>query len=170
MSSLKKALTADQEFKRIYRLIKSFNSMEWDDKQKDVKDIHSIRKMRGLHDHKLSPKRLAEANLQEVALRGRLVKIMLDCMSVRFDLQKLLDMAEAHITTNYQAELSRYSTVGARGAVVRDLLKNGYSQMRVIEKTEELAQYVIEDIDKTSYRSRDTMECFELATRPEIQL
>lgn len=134
---------------------------------KEVKQLQRTRPSRKLYEKRnLNVRTIREAVLTDQAYRGRLVSIKLDCSSIINMLQPLRDalvfklsMNDLELPVKTKTERKDFIEFGVDSKL--QILYDLYSVVEAVD-------LVIEDIDKSSWSLKSTLQAFELATRPEL--
>jgi hypothetical protein len=136
-------LTRTQETTRAVELVK------------EIERLHGSRSSRFLSTKSggATAFNLIDANLQDISYRSRIVEIKITISKQHRLLEQVLGAVHGHLLSNYNEEI--VDLVGklkaSQGTFVDSMIRDGWDALSKLEKVREIAEYVVEDIDKTAW-------------------
>ena len=169
--ALRKLLRKDDEYAKFKNILQYASSLaEFDNYCAEMETMHQGRKSRTLAHKSISTKRLVDAVLQDASYRSRCVEIMMTVNKASRLLHSATEAMRSHIFAKYKPYLANYRTKAERDTYVNDLLKEAVSKLADYERILDMAKYIIEDIDKFSWASRNVIQAMEIMYRAEQTL
>lgn len=163
-----KAIRKDEVYVRFKRILANASQLDLDKLYEEIKTLHSGRTMRGLKSS-VSPKKIIGATLQDQSYRSRLVEINLLMTREYAALKAAYDATKDHLNSKFGKDIGVRS-IADRDAYWRSKLSKAVMRIDKLANMIELAEMVIEDIDKAGYAAKNIIAAFEIATRPEINV
>ncbi len=137
----------------------------------ELQALHEGRLVRKLGANKLTVMKLRKVITQEQSYRSRVLAIWMQTKRPLDQLQALEDNICLWIVTNSQyADLLPVTTKTDRYAYLREGLREQYPILTELVEIVDVADYILEDIDKAAWNIKLLVSTFEVATRPDLNL
>lgn len=139
----------------------------------EIERLHGSRSSRRLTiKNSVGASDLIKANLEDISYRSRLVEILVTTGKDHRKLEAALNAMNGHIMSNYLDDLVEFAgkVKTDRQTFVDSVLRAGWDVMSKLDKITEIAQLVIEDIDKTQWSMKNLVTLMELASKREETL
>lgn len=163
-----KGIRNDETYQRFKRILKNASQTDLAKTYEEIKSLHAGRLIRGM-TRKVSAKKLISAVTQDQAYRSRLVEINMTVTHEYASLKVCYDATKDKLSAKYSKQLGVRS-IADRDTYWRSVLSKGVTRLENLSNTIELLNMVIEDIDKAAWSAKTTLQAFDLATRPEVQI
>lgn len=135
----------------------------------EIQSLHSRRSMRTLTSKTLLSSfqnSAVDVSLENAAFRSRIVEIKMKFFRLGRSLERHLAKMRNYLASRYASQLkSEFSTVEARKKALDYLLEDFNSISTDFQLVVELADFVIEDIDKAAWSIKAIIEAMALAAR-----
>lgn len=170
MKALKAALRKDALWLRFTAIIKSASPPEFIGYPEELMQLHRTRGVRVLGLRAMpTGKKIADAALRDQAVRSRCVEISMSVIHQRNFLVSSIETISAYLIANFDLS-SIARSVTDRKAVVSSLVSDAQKKIDDMNSTIELANLVINDVDKASWALKSTVEALSIATARERTL
>lgn len=160
-------VVSTKQFQQVLKSLKHV-TIDPDAYSKYITDLHKKRKITKMSTKgKLTQKNLMEALVQEQGYRSRILAIKLECKHIVELIERLVEGSTFQIMHKYGNELP-FKTKTENRQYVWDTFVDKIPIWVKLENCVEIADAIIEDIDKASWTSKHLISLFELSTRPEL--
>jgi hypothetical protein len=115
------------------------------------------------------PKRISDAGLQDQSFRSRCVEICVTVTRNRNNLATAYETLVLYLESEYGAFLRRNGVTAKvdQRAMYKRLMKEAVEKLDQLDTIVELADKIIEDIDKASFTLNRSLSALEIATKRE---
>lgn len=163
LASLRKALREDDAYIKYRNILKmAVSNGNFADITSEIESLHKGRLSRRLHLNKPNINTVVDSALQDASYRSRCIEIIIVVSKTQRMLQASVDAIHNHIIAKYSEHLIDIRTKSDREAIVEHLLQPAYNKLTEIERIVEIAQYVVDDIDKAAWSLSNTIKALEL--------
>jgi hypothetical protein len=137
--------------------------------RKELLDSHATRSSRSLLTRKggTTAESLLEANLDDIAKRSRAVEIIVHVSKDANLLRSAMDAVIGHILSEYNESLRPIRTKADREALVNSLMVSEQQVLHGLDQLIEAAQWLVEDLDKTSWALSNAVKILSLIMQRE---
>lgn len=169
VKAVKRLLVNDKRFLRLkeaFETLPAYN-LNTDEIEEEILHMHESRKIRRLRKQLGGAgfiDEVVKALLQDQEIRSRLTEILVACLGSTRKLEEACKAFESYAIVEYSDRLSALGTKGERQQFIEACLLPFYRYLRVLEKIQLKARLVIEDIDKSAYTLKNTIEAVKLIT------
>lgn len=165
LAPLRTKLRADSRCKRLHSLFQELPiyQLPTDDLLKEVEQIHKTRSIRYLTQS--SPRfieAVVDASIQDQANRSRCAEISMACFKAESTLKDALDPLRDYLLITYSSELSFVRTKDERVRLINMALSPFTKFIERVSLTRNIAQTVMDDIDKGAWSLRLLVSAFQL--------
>ena len=161
--ALRRALREDDAYQKYRNILKmAVKTSTFASLVEEMETLHKGRKSRHLFLRPPSIEKTLDAAMQDSAYRSRCVEIVVIVSKTQRMLTSSVDSISNIIVAKYSHLMKELRTKGERDAAIASLLQPAYDKLAEIESIIEIAQYVIEDIDKTAWSYKTTVEGLKL--------
>jgi len=169
VAALKRALAEDEVFIRYKNILRmATRTSGFTTLVEELENLHKGRKSRTLHLKEPSVNRLVDAVLQDASYRSRCVEIIIITSKTQRLLESGIEAIGNHILSKYRDYLADYRTKADKEAVISSILQPAHDKIAEISRIIEIAEYVVEDIDKCAWSMKAIMEGLQLMYSREI--
>lgn len=157
-------------YQKLRRIVESSTALDVAEVLREIESLHSGRSTRTLSVRRLKGSSIAAASLQDQSYRSRIVELNLgltrnyNLLSTAIEAateQLCMECRDALTTAGYRSRIDKEKYIRSR-------LGFAHNRLADMSNAIEIANLVIEDIDKAGWSLKLTKEVLELATRPEI--
>lgn len=137
----------------------------------EIESSHKIRKIRRLNPE--DPKfvdALIQANVNDQATRSRMTEIMMTCIRASTTLEAALEALSNHLLITYSEQLRGFRTKEERKKVIDIALSSFTKYVSKVITLRDLAQFVVNDIDKGNWSLRLTVDALKIDRAKESYL
>jgi len=145
-------------------------TLDPEDYYKELLYLHKRRKSTKLLAKKaVSAKVLQRASAQDQAYRSRCIAVLAECKKLHNWIRPMVDHAKLQVITLCPGDVPP-TPKGEKLAYLEHGINLRLPVIAALLNTIELANYVVEDIDKAAWNLKFQLQAFELVTRPEYIL
>lgn len=171
IGALRRVIKRDSRFKQF---LKNFQgnpayNLDFAELHSELQRLHATRITRELRRKRSRsfPEKLAEAMLQDQAVRSRCAEILGECAKINDAMTRTLSNVRDYLLSEYAGNLKVIATATERKAFVESSMKQFYEFQSDVAVLEKSAKIIIEDIDKANYMFRNMVELVKVLSRPE---
>ena len=135
----------------------------------EAKALHAGRKSRNLKVKNIAPMTLAEANLQDVSHRARLVEVRVSITEHASSLATAIKAAKRATLIRYSPDID-VSGVTAKRLYVERFFKEGEAYLAEMNMIMDSLDHFIKDIDQAGYAMKNTVALLNMVYRPENKI
>lgn len=136
--------------------------------RKELLDSHATRASRSLGLKKnTTAETLLEANLDDIAKRSRAVEIIVYVSKDASLLRSAMDALTGHILGEYGEQLKPIRTKADRESIVNAMMLEEQKILHGLEQLIEAAEWLVEDLDKTSWSLKNAVSLMTLIMQRE---
>lgn len=163
----------DPKYKKFNRMIKNgAYNIDFDHYIKELKGYHSTRIIRILTYDMIvgkEQKKLIEANIQNQSYRSRIVEIQNEFYILSSKLKDHMTILKKYIKTKYINSLknSGYKTISSQNEAIDNLFSSAALLLKQLENLSQIAENIINDIDKATVSINSNIRILELRIKPE---
>lgn len=162
--------------KRFLRLKKAFDelpqfNLPLEELLTEIESLNRLRLVRSLSSS--SPDfvdKVIRASLNDQSVRSRLTEILSECLKASRALESAIDIFTDYALAHYEESLKSIRTKQERQTAVRSSLSDFRRYLDKVEHVRDAARLLIEDIDKSSWTLKLTIEALKLIHSPERSL
>lgn len=160
---LKEKLKEDDRFRRYKRIVKGMKEgIDIEKMDSEIMRLHTGRLSRQMYGKNPSVDTLLKASLQESSVRSRMAEIRVELSKNLSLLEKAVKEVRKYLMSEYREYVTNFRTKGERIDFFDSQLNSGISMISQIEGLVSRIDFLIKDIDQTSYSLTRTRECLEL--------
>lgn len=149
--------TFKEMFERVQQQINT------DKDYKEVVMLHESRTSRNLRGgDRYSPEKLIDANLVDLSVRSRLVRIRAKSTKQIAHLESGMEAVGNHVMTEYAEDLRDYKTEAQRRALIARVMKAAKAFVADVEAVNNVIDSIIKDIDQASYHLKASVDLLKL--------
>jgi hypothetical protein len=113
-------------------------------------------------DKRYSAQRLIDANMLDLSVRSRLVRIRVKNAKAVAHLEAAMAAMRQHILSEYSDDLTEYKTESMRKAVIDRVMKSATEFVAGCQSLTDTIDTIIKDIDQSSFGIRHTVDLLKL--------
>lgn len=169
VKSIKRTIKNDDRYKKLKRAfidLPEFN-LNTDEIDEEITSLHESRPVRRLRSKLEGAKfvdEIIKSLLKDQEVRSRLTEILVGCMRTEHKLEDALIAFSQYVQVEYADQLNSIRTKGERASLIESCLRPFYKYLGIVSKLQTKARVVIEDIDKSAYALKNTIEAVKLIT------
>lgn len=160
----------NKKFKRLIEMRKKgLFAVDHEKAIKEIRQLHTTRIMRTLTPKTVMQNfqhKATEISLQNSAFRSRIAELKMDFFKLRAQLVKHIKAMRNYLSSRYSSELRReFTTLDARKKVLDYMMKDFDDIADDFQLVVDIADIVIEDIDKAYWSIRAVIDVMEIASK-----
>ena len=156
----------DKAIKSLKRTVKASRQIDVPVLKAEVKNLHEGRLSRRLGGGNKGANSLYEAAAADIAIRSRMVAILVEAHDMASDLQTAYDSVRGHLMSVYGSSFGVRTKYEKDAHIDRELrfAKKRIENLRVLVK---IVEHFTEDIDKSSWAMKRMVEILDLKAKRE---
>lgn len=164
MTDFATCVQEDENYKRYRKILLTVKTaLDLQKTEKEALFLHGQRKVRKLHELRVSPQLLLDALLGEISARSRLVELKSLVINQQELLSSAMSLCRKHLNAQYSAELGAMSsTVAGRSAVLDRIFAKGKDYLNRVDALGSQLDLCIKDIDAASYSLTNVREVMKM--------
>jgi hypothetical protein len=171
LEHVRKLVKRDEKYKRFRAAVEKNPNLKlaFDDLHDELNSMHKMRLTRSLNrKSKRFTKDVIDAMTHDTSCRSRCAEILMSCLAITGDFQDTLNNLRDYLMLEYGGRITTgRSSKEERRQFMENVLRPFFRYIHKVEQLKKHAEYLVEDIDKASYRFRDVIEAIKLLGKPE---
>lgn len=173
VGALRKALKSDARWSRFYQVYTHAYRPEFDTYIEEIQRLHSVRSTRVL-GATAAPTglKIADAAMRDQSSRSRCVEICMIIARERNHLAITMNTVQSYIEVEYNSLLQEcgIKTISEKRNIIVSLFGAAQRKLDRLDTIPEIANMVIDDVDKASWTLKTLVASLEIATARERTL
>lgn len=169
IDAIKRTIRADEHYKKFKATFASNPRfcIDFDGLLEELHTMHSVRKTRRLKRKRTLVEDAVDAMLLDQSTRSRCAEIVAQIMEVEHVFNTTVTNMRDYILVEYAQYLKSVGTQAERKVFVESLLRIYYKYLSNLQNVKQVAQYIIQDVDKAGFMFTNLVATLQILSRPE---